>query len=195
MKPLAIALAALLALQPQSGGAQAARAAPDAALVERFLAVLPDPEEISALGLEVDQGELEGLAALNPGKETQVREILQAHLPCTREAVSALSLRMLRTIARDLGDARLRRLVSFYEGPDYAAFNALAGRLNGNSAPSPEDEAAMAKLMADYPLQAFHDAMGRSLDIIAADELFMGEATKCASEQMEALEAAGLKSH
>ena len=195
MKPFAVAIAALLVLQAHPASAQAPEAAPSEALVERFLAVLPDSEELSSGGLEVDAEELKGLVALNPGKEAQVRAILQANLPCSREAATALALRMMRTIARDLGEARLQRLVSFYEGPDYAAFAALAQRMSGNSPPSPEDEAAMAKLMEAYPLQALHDGLGRSGEIIAADPHFMGAATKCASEQMAALEAAGLKSH
>jgi hypothetical protein len=102
---------------------------------------------------------------------------------------------MLRTVARNLGQEKLQRLVSFYEGPDYPAFNALAARMQGQDKPSAADEAAMTKLMAAYPLQAYHDGLGRAEAIIAADQGFMTAAMKCASEQMEALEKAGLKSH
>ena len=196
MKPLAIAAAAaLLALQAQSVLAQTPEAAPSEALIDRFLAVLPDRDQINAVDTEVDAGELSGLVALNPGKEAQVRTILQANLACTGPAISAGTLRMLRSVARNLGEARLQRLVSFYEGPDFAAFSALAARMEGNANPSPDDKAAMAKLMAAYPLQAFLDQMNKAGDIIAADEGFMSAAMKCASEQMAALEAAGLKSH
>lgn len=195
MRPLAIAAAALLVLLPQAGPAQASDAAPGEALVERFLAVLPDREAISAVDAEVDAAELSALTALNPGKEAQVRSILEANLACSGEAISAGTLRMLRTIARDLGEARLTRLVSFYEGPDFAAFTALGARMGGNANPSPEDEAAMAKLMEAYPLQAYHDRLGRAQEIITADEGFMSAAMKCAEEQMTAFEAAGLKSH
>jgi hypothetical protein len=190
MTLLSIAAAALLALQ-----AQAAEAAPSDSLVERFLAVLPDRDEISALSTEIDSGELAGLVALNPGKEAQIRPILQANLACTGPAISAGTLRMLRKVAQGLGEARLQRLVRFYEGPDYAAFRSLAGRMEGNAAPRPEDEAAMAKLMEAYPLKAFYEEMSHAEEIFAADQGFMSAAMKCASEQMAALEAAGLKSH
>ncbi|HYG47778.1 MAG TPA: hypothetical protein VD846_07525 [Allosphingosinicella sp.] len=195
MKPLAFAIAALLALQPQSGGAQAAQAAPSEALIDRFLAVLPDRAQIEAVETEIDPGELKALVALNPGKEAQISSILRANLACTGPAVSAGTLRMLRTIARELGEEKLKRLVGFYEGPDYAAFAALAARMEGVAAPSAEDSAAMAKLMGAYPLQAFHQQLSRAEEIFAADQGFMAAAMKCASEQVEALTKAGLKAN
>ena len=195
MRPFALAAAALLALHALPGLAQAPDAAPSEALVERFLAVLPDRDEIEAVDAEVDPAELSALAALNPSKEAQIRSILEANLACSGEAITAGTLRMLRTIARDLGEARLARLVSFYEGPDYAAFTALGARLGSDSGPSPEDEAAMAKLMEAYPLQAWHDQLNRAEEIITADEGFLGAAMKCSEAQMDALEAAGLRSH
>jgi hypothetical protein len=195
MRPIGIAAAGLLALLPQPGLAQPAPPAPSDALVERFLAVLPERAEIDAPAAEVDPAELSALVALNPGKEGQVRSILEASLPCSSQAISAGTLRMLRTIARDLGEERLKRLVGFYEGPDYAAFAALGTRMESAETPSREDRAAMAKLMETYPLQAYLDRMNRAQEIIAADEGFMTAAMKCAEEQMTALEAAGLKSH
>ena len=193
MKPFAIA--ALLVLQAQPALAQTPEAALSEALVDRFLAIIPDRDAIGAASAEVDSGELSGLVALNPGKEAQVRAILQASLPCSNEAITAGTLRMLRTVARELGQTRLQRLVSFYEGPDFAAFTALAARMEGNATPSPGDKAAMTKLMEAYPLQAYYDRLNRADEIIAADEGLMSAAMKCASEQMAALEAAGLKSH
>jgi hypothetical protein len=190
-----LAAAAFLALQAQSLPAQAPPPAPSEALIDRFIAVIPDRDEFEKPPTEIDPAELSGLVALNPGKEAKVRAVLKANLACTGPAVTAGGHRMLRTVARDLGEEKLKRLVSFYEGPDYAAFKALALRMQGKETPSAEDSAAMARLMGAYPLQAFIDGMGRAPEIFAADEGFMTAATKCASEQMEALEAAGLKSH
>lgn len=195
MKLLAIAAAGLIVLQAQPAPAEPVPAAPSEALIDRFIAVIPDREEIQAQSNEIDAGELGGLVALNPGKEAQVRAVLKSNLACTGPAVTAGTLRMLRTVARNLGAAPLQKLIGFYEGPDYAAFGALAARMEGNSTPSPEDSAAMAKLMGTYPLQAFLQQMSRAEEIIAADAGFMEAAMKCASAQMEALEAAGLKSH
>lgn len=195
MKPLAIAAAALLALQAPPVSAQAAPAAPSEALVDRFLAALPHQEEIAAESTEIDSAELSRLLALNPGKEAQLRSILKANLSCTGPAVTAGTLRMLRTVARELGSEKLQKLVSFYEGPDYAAFEALGVRIEGAATPSAEDKAAMAKLMAAYPLQAFLDRMNRAGEIIAADEGFMTAAMNCASQQVDALTAAGLKAN
>lgn len=190
MTPLALAAFALLALQPQ-----APDAAPSEALVERFIAVLPDRAEIDAIDNEVDAAELSALAALNPGKEAQVRSILEANLACSGEAISAGTLRMLRTVARDLGEAKVKRLISFYEGPDYAAFATLGLRMSATATPSVEDRTAMAKLTETYPLQDWLDRLNRAQEIIAADEGFLSAAMKCAEQQMDALEAAGLRSH
>jgi hypothetical protein len=196
MKPFAIAAAAaLFAVQPQPGLTQAPEAAPSRALVEHLLAVLPDRAEIDSSSGEVDPGELDALTALNPGKEAQVRSILEANLACSGEAVSAGTLRMLRTVAGDLGDAKVKRLVEFYEGPDYAAFAALGTRMSATPTPSAEDRSAMARLMEAYPLQEWLDGLNRAQEIIAADDGFLSAAMKCAEQQMNALEAAGLKSH
>ena len=195
-----LAAAAFLALQAQPLQAQplpaqAPAAGPSEALIDRFIAVIPDRAEFEKPPTEIDSGELGALVALNPGKEAQVRSVLKANLACTGPAIKAGSLRMLRTVAHELGEEKLKRLVGFYEGPDYAAFKTLAARMSGQATPSAEDSAAMAKLMGAYPLQAFIDGMGRAPEIIAADEGFMTDAMKCASQQMDALEKAGLKSH
>lgn len=193
MSLLPIVAAALLALHAPPAPAPAPEAAPSEALIDRFLAVLPDRDQISAVDTEIDAAELTRLVALNPGKEAQIRPILQANLACTAPAISAGSLRMLRTVGRNLGAEKLQKLVSFYEGPDYAAFQAVAARMEGGADPSAQDKAALAKYMETYPLQAFLDQMNRAGEIIAADQGFMSAAMKCASEQVEALTAAGLK--
>jgi hypothetical protein len=190
-----LAAAAFLALQAQPLPAQTPAAPPSEALIDRFIAVIPDREEFDRPPSEIDPGELSGLVALNPGKEAQLRSILKANLACTGPAVVAGSHRMLRTVARELGEEKLKRLVSFYEGPDYAAFKTLGLRMEGASAPSVEDKAAMARLMGAYPLQAFIEQMNRAGEIIAADQGFMTAAIKCASEQVDALTAAGLKAN
>jgi hypothetical protein len=189
------AAAILLFLQAQPVQAQAPEAAPSEALIDRFIAVLPDRDAFGAEKQEIDPAELARLVALNPGKEAQVRSVLKANLGCTGPAIEAGSLRMLRTVARNLGDSRLRKLVGFYGGPDYAAFGALAARMGVKPTPSAEDSAAMAKLMGTYPLQAFHEQLSRAEEIISADPGFMSAAMKCASEQVEALEKTGLKAN
>lgn len=203
MKPLAIA-AALLAVQPQPAAAQGAptqaapsradQAAPSEALIDRFIAALPHQEELTKTEDKIDPAELARLAALNPGKEAQVRAVLQANLACTGPAITAGTLRVLRTVARNLGEVRLRKLIAFYQSPDYAAFETLATQMEGKANPSSADSAAMARIMGTYPLQAFHDQMGQAGQLFMADKAFMDAAVACASKRMKALEAAGLKS-
>lgn len=198
MKPFAAAAALLfVTVQPASAepAAPAAATAPSEALVDRFIAVIPDRDQIDSVSTEIDAGELAALVALNPGKEAQIRPILQANLACTGPAISAGSLRMLRTVARNLGEEKLKRLIAFYEGPDYAAFAALAARMEGKDKPSAEDSAAMAKMMGAYPLQAFHAQLNSAPEIIGADQGFMEAAMRCATEQVAALDKAGLKAN
>lgn len=201
MKPFAIA--ALLALQSQPAAAQAgparaaparaAEAAPSEALIDRFIAALPHQEEFTKAE-EIDPAEFARLAALNPDKEAQVRAVLQADLACTGPAVTAGTMRVLRTVARNLGEVRLRKLIGFYQGPDYAALEALATRMETSASSSPADSAAMARIMETYPLQAFQDQMGRAEEMFMADRGFVDAALKCGFKQEEAFEAAGLKS-
>lgn len=194
MKPLLFAIA-LFALHGPAAAAEPAKGAPSEALVDRFIAAIPDREALTAAEGEIDAGELERLTALNPGKEAQLRKILESNLACTGPAITAGTMRMLRTLARDLGEEKLKKLVGFYEGPDYAAFSALALRMESGAAPSAGDKAAMAKFMAAYPLQDFMDGMNRAGQIIAGDEVFMTAAMDCAEKQMAALEGAGLKAN
>jgi hypothetical protein len=194
MKLLAIAAVAALLALPQPALAQAPETAPSEALIDRFLGAIPDRDEFEK-PQEIDPAELKQLVELNPGKEAQVRSVLKANLACTGPAITAGSRRMLRTVARNLGRAKVEKLLSFYEGPDYAAFGALAARMDEGKKPSAEDSAAMAKLMEAYPLQAFYEQLGRAEEIIAADEGFMTAAMNCASQQVDALEKAGLKAN
>ena len=195
MKPFAIAVAALLSLPSQPASAEAPESPPSAALVDRFIAVLPDRDAIGAAGEELDAAELSRLVALNPGKEAQLRVILQRNVACTGPEIVAGSLRMFRTVAGNLGAAKVRRLIAFYEGPDYAAFAALAARTEGNPAPSPKDKLAMDKLLRDYPLQALNEQLSKAGQIFAADQAFIGAAMKCATEQRDAMTTAGLKAN
>lgn len=194
MKPLVFA-AALFVLQAPTSAAEPAKGVPSEALVDRFIAAIPDREAMTAADGEIDSGELERLTALNPGKEAQLRGILEANVACTDPAIAAGTLRMMRTIARDLGEEKLKKLVGFYEGPDYAAFQALALRMESAAAPSAGDKAAMARFMAAYPLQDFMDGMNRAGQIIAGDKVFVTAAMDCAEKQMAALDAAGLKAN
>jgi hypothetical protein len=195
MKPLAALATLLLALQPQAGLARAAGKPPGAALVERFIAVLPDREALDSAGEAIDPAELDRLSGLNPGKEAQLSAILRRNAACTAPEIVAGSLRMFRTIARNLGEAKVRRLIQFYEGPDYRAFAELTPRVEGNPAPSAKDSAALAKLMADYPLEALNEQLGRAQEVFTADQAFMGAAIRCATEQRDSLEAAGLRAN
>lgn len=200
MKLPALAAAFLLALQAQPAPAKpapakAASAAPTEALIDRFLAVLPDRDQMTAVSTEIDAEELARLAALNPGKEAQLRPILQADLACTEPAVIAGTTRALRTVARDLGAEKLQKLVAFYEGPAYSELAALVARMEGAAEPSEADGAALAKLMEAYPVEAFAERMNRVQDILVADSGFMSATMACAEKQVEALTAAGLKAN
>lgn len=186
--------ALLIALQAQPASAQAPDA-PSAALVERFIAALPDREALAAAGAELDSTELARLSALNPGREAQLRAILRRNAGCTGPVIAAGSLRVFRTIAGNLGEDGVRRLIAFYEGPDYAAFAALAARMKDAPKPEAKDKAALDRLMRAYPLDALNAQLGQAGQVFAADQEFIGAVTKCVNEQRDAMTAAGLMSN
>ena len=119
-------VSALLALCESPSFAQSAP--PSDSLVERFMAALPPDRRAPPTAPRTD--EVERLEALNPGKTADIRPIVEAYQACTAAESKTHALALLRDVARALGEAKLLRLTSFYEGSDYVAFAALGDRIS-----------------------------------------------------------------
>jgi hypothetical protein len=189
MKLLLPIAAALLAFSPQAE-AQPGPAPASDALVETLLSVLPDRAQLGKIG-DPDPAEVEALNALNPGREAQVRTILADFETCIAPAYGEGIRRMIRSAARSLGEAGLKRLIEFYRN-DPAVMGPLFERLRG-PAPSAADKAEEARLIAAYPLREYAQAFERAKAEAAGDQLFLAAATRCLDARDSAILEAGLK--
>ena len=179
MSPLLMSLAALLSLsQP---------APPSPELVDRFIAALPERQR--PLGA-VDPAELARFAQLNPGREGDIRPILESHARCTAPIREASTQRMLRLVAGRLGTSNIEALVRFYEGPDLARFGALAEKADKSA----EENAEFERLQRAYPLEALMEAMRTTGMDAFDDESFFHEMDACDRSRDEALSSARLRS-
>jgi hypothetical protein len=182
-------LSALLALCASPSLAQGAP--PSEALVDRFMAALPPDRR--ALPTAPSAEEVERLEALNPGKSAEIRPILEAYQACAAAESKTQALALLRDVARALGEAKLLRLTSFYEGPDYLAFAALGDRISKGADVSAAEKAEFERLVAEYPLNDFRDTMMKvAMDDAAklgASEKF----AKCSAASKQAFDRNGLR--
>ena len=180
MSPVLISLAALLSTTQ-------AEAPPSPELVDRFIAALPDRQRPMD---EIDPAALERLVQLNPGREVDLRPILQAHASCIAPLTQASTDRMLRHVAARLGVANIEALIRFYQGPDLARFGALAEKTDKDAAESAEFE----RLIRAYPVEAFMDAMHAEGARVFQDESYFSAWAVCDARQTEALSRANLRS-
>lgn len=170
---------AILALTAQEA-VSAPPAAAGGSLVDRFMAVVPDP------GSEPDPTELEYLTTLNPGRSGDIVPILQRFSSCR----NAYGVNALRRVAAGLGEARLTRLIAFYEGADFRIFDRLASQ--PEEALSVQERAERDRIMAEYPLADFMAALQPSSPTFSIeDALAMVE--RCEEERDAALEQRGLR--
>ena len=179
MSLLLTSLAALLSVAQ-------ADAPPSPELVDRFIAALPDRQRPLD---EIDPADLDRLVQLNPGREADLRPILQAHVGCTAPLMSASTDRMLHQVAGHLGTANVEALIRLYQGPDLARFGMLAEKADKN----PQESAEFERLMTVYPVQAFMEAMQAASTSAFLDEPFFEALNACDRARAEALARAGLR--
>lgn len=198
-KLLAAASFLLVAFVPSAAPAQPRQpagetsAAVSEAMLDRFLAALPESPAAAMLDRTPNAGELSRLSALNPGREAEIRAILIDHAGCVAPAMIAATQRQLRDIGRSLGPARLVRLTQFYEGADYTVFARIAPRIQRGEAVPAADARALNRILAAYPLVDFNAAFGAAQQNMMNDEGLVGRLRSCASATHEALDRQGLR--
>ena len=164
-----------------------AEAPPSPELVERFIAALPQPRRpLDA----IDSEELARLAQRNPGREGDIRPILEAHARCTAPVRQSSTERVFQGVAARLGTANVEALIRFYSGPDLARFGALAEKTDKST----EENAELERLLAAYPMQAMMDAMQSSGMAIFDDDAFMSAMDACDRARVAELSRANLRS-
>jgi hypothetical protein len=161
----------------------------DDALVDRFMAVVPADREPRE---GPDAAIVAALEAANPGREAEVRRLMEMEAACVAPIQAELSRTTLREIARSLGDETLGRLVAFYESADFERTRALTEREGGERALSESERAELASIARNYPFEEFNQAvMSRSADLFAGHPLF-DKMTICNTRRMRAMEEADL---
>jgi len=171
MLPL-IAWLALAAADPIAPASEAA--------IDAFIAALPP--STSTRESEIDAAELERLAALNHGRGAEVKAALEGSATCQRTAQDTAVTNALRSSARRLGDAQLKRLTEFYSGPDHAIFATFASRIPDKLTPAEQVE--FDRLQKAYPLDAYAKSSKQSQAELWSPDGLMNELMKC-DEQLE----------
>ena len=182
--------AASLVVATQAAPAQAP--VPEA-LVDRFVASLPDALVPRTADSAADPAELERLTALNPGRADAIRPILGAYQQCVTTIVNALASTAFRDIAQRLGSAKVTRLTAFYKGPDYPLFTTLVERTDRGESLSDPETAALARVMAEYPLVDLYGQFKRFEEEMGKDAALIARITKCSLAKKQALIGAKLR--
>lgn len=171
-------LSILFTIQPVPALAQ-----DHAARVDKFLASLPPSTRSEGPDAEADAAaktDIERLRAGNPGKDAEIRTIVEARTRCNEQSSNAFVAQSLRVVADALTDAELDKLAALYSGADYPRMLAAADG-------SPE----MKALIAQYPLMRFYEVTQK----VMAEQ--MPKAFKaisaCDTKAEASLTAAGIK--
>lgn len=164
----------------------------DQALLDRFVAALPESrEQLAALG-EVDSDLLRRFTALNPGRDGDVLPLVQAYARCSAPALRNGTVRLIEEVGRQLGRERVERLIAFYGGPDFEAFARIAPSVQAGN-PSAAESAELLRILTAYPLIEFRATMQRLGESVGPDDQFAAAITRCATTLRQALEARGLR--
>jgi hypothetical protein len=187
--------AAFLAAAPAI--AQPPAAVPEAvpvALVDELMSILPHQEEWAVSG-DPDAAEMAAIAALNPGREKEVQEILADHARCLAPAVAGATRRAIRTLATNLGADKLRRLIAFYRSDDFRRLEAIDALAQKAKRATPAQQEEMVRIIGANPVVAeFGTALQRSGELIAQDQAFTGAAGQCEQAREASFAKARLKS-
>ncbi len=188
----AACLASLAAPTSAQTQTQPAPAPTPDALIDQLVRVLPHQGEFD-IQPRFDPQDLARLAALNPGREPEIRTILMAHATCSNPFLKDATRRAIRGIARELGAAKVGQLIAFYQGPDEKIFERISDAADKGQQPSAADEKEVERIMAAYPLMEWTRGVNGAARLFTDDQSFMQGITRCATEKQAALSRAKLK--
>jgi hypothetical protein len=214
MKLALMTAALLLALQPEAGAAAPMGMQPHMApaqippppvplpplppaaqaQAERLLAHLPK-EQWVARSTTPDPEKVKRLVALNPGKEALIATILSTFATCSEPAAPVGRNRAHRIGAESLArfsPEKIEGLIAFFDGPDFASFEALEGRIKNSATPAAADLAEWERLMAAYPIGDLGVALFQAT-VAATNEGAFNALRKCASDMTTGLVEAGIE--
>jgi hypothetical protein len=194
MKRISSPLPAILALALLQPGAIAQPAPANEALVEQLLAVLPDRDLITHQSVPPPApAEVSRLNGLNPGHEADVMEVLNGWQTCVAPAVNAALARVFRRIVAALGEAKTRRMIEFYRGPDLQSFTVLGTRQEHGEALSAVEQRTLQRIFAAYPVEEFAAQIGNLQQMAMRDDAFLAAVTRCSLDKQAELARRGLR--
>lgn len=179
-----------LAFATQAAPAQAP--VPEA-LIDRFVASLPDALLSRTADRTADPAQLARLTELNPGRADEIRPILEVYQTCMTTVVNAATDAAFRDMAQRLGSAKVARLTAFYQGPDFLLFKAMVDRTDKGESLSDAETATIARVMAEYPIPELYAQFKRYEEEIGKDAALIAKLTKCSLGKKQALIGAKLR--
>lgn len=191
MGPFAL-LPALVALSLQTAVSQVVAPASEA-LVDRFLAVIPDAHVLQNPQWDLDTEQVERLTELNPERGEDIEAVREGYRRCTAPTAATVTLRLFRETARGLGEEKLGRLIAFYQSRDYAILGEIAGRNEGGETLSAADTAEAARITSAYPLTDYLESLSQSQSALFEDQELLDTLVRCEEELQTALASRSLR--
>jgi hypothetical protein len=184
-------LAVLAGLAAPAAAAQAPVPPAPEALVDRYMAALP--QNVAAINAGRAENEVARLLQVNPGgDEAAVRAAVDALEACFSPVLNANTDGAIRATVRAMGAEKLNRLIEFYTGPDHATFGTIVDA-NEHGEMTEAQAAERRRIETSYPVLEFVRLFNAALDIARRDEAFQREARRCRGIEMEMLTRRGLQ--
>lgn len=183
-------VAALAAFAGQAAAQAPMPPAPEA-LVDRYMAALP--QNLDAINRGRGEDEVARLLQVNPGgAEADVRAAVDAWQACFSGMLNANTEGAIRAAVRAMGAEKLTRLIRFYTGPDHAAFGAIV-EADERGEMTDAHRADRQRIYDTYPVLEFSESFNAALDRARSDETFQQEARRCRGIEVALLERRGLR--
>lgn len=184
-------LTALAAFAAWPAAALAPVAPAPEALVERYMASLPQTKDRIAAGRA--EYEMSRLMRVNPGaREADLRAAVDAWQACSMPVMFANTDGAIRATVRAMGAAKVTQLISFYSGRDHDVFGAIleAGQ---HGALTQAQQTERQRIYDTYPLAEFGENFRAELERARAEEAFVRDVNRCTGIEERMLAQHGLR--
>ena len=192
MNPVVLILAALAPFSFQSAEPPVVAPASDA-LIDRFMAVIPDSNELRNPQWDLDPAQVTRLTELNPDRDADIEAVRHAYRGCTSPTAAAVTLRLFRDTAGGLGDEKLGRLIAFYQSEDFTALRAISERGEAGETLSEADMAEAERITSYYPVREYMESLARAQMALFQDQALVGTILRCEEEMRSAIASRGLR--
>lgn len=187
-----IFLAALAAMAFQAAEPQPVAPASDA-LVDRFLAVIPDADVLRNPQWDLDAAQVTRLGELNPDRSEDIEAVRESYRRCTAPTAARITLQLFRETARSLGEEKLGRLITLYQNSDFTILENIARRNEAGETVSPADLAEAERITSAYPVRDYVESLSRAQSGLFQDQALVETMVRCETEMRSALASRNLR--